>query len=144
MTHSCSLVCFGTPISSNVFGPVLTGLSGAGLGVVVVGGGVAIPLPLESTEGPGLGLAAEGVAESARGGGWARLELLFDCWGRGVRWGRGVVAELLVYPLYATLGGGRASGGAVYPMSTRELTGGKGEEFVWLIGWMLGEFSAPG
>ncbi|KAG9526913.1 hypothetical protein KCV07_g469, partial [Aureobasidium melanogenum] len=62
-----------TPISSNVLGPVLTGLRGvAGFGVVEVGGGVATLLLL-SAEGPGLGL--DGVAESTRGG-RARLGIL--------------------------------------------------------------------
>lgn len=79
MIHSCSCLCLGTPISSNVFGPVLTGLMGVdGLGVVVVGGGVATLLLL-SAEGPGLGLV--GVAESTRGG-RARLGLLLDVCGR--------------------------------------------------------------
>lgn len=81
MIHSCSCLCLGTPISSNVFGPVLTGLRGvAGFGVdeAEVGGGVATLLLL-SAEGPGLGL--DGVAESTLGG-RARLGLLLDVCGR--------------------------------------------------------------
>jgi hypothetical protein len=78
-THSCSCLCFGTPISSKVFGPAFAGLPEAG----VAGFGVLAPdegatLLLLSTPGNGLGLGLEGVAESTLGGGRPREGLLCE------------------------------------------------------------------
>lgn len=50
--HSCSCLCFGTPISSKVFGPAFAGLAGvAGLGVLAALEGIAPDEGVAADEG---------------------------------------------------------------------------------------------